>query len=94
MPYPWRCISYIVSSVSTITTKKNSDIKSIFGANVHQVSGFCLLGIGGARYIGYKIMDQKPYFHIFYFFLKLLQMALHIMAEDSLNIGHHSLLKL
>ena len=37
------------SSVSTITTRNNKDIKSIFSANVHHVSGLCLLGIGGTR---------------------------------------------
>ena len=37
-----------VSSVSTITTRNNEDIKSIFGANVYHVPGLCLLGIGGA----------------------------------------------
>ena len=34
-----------LSSVSTITTRNNLDIKSIFGANVHYVPGLCLLGI-------------------------------------------------
>ena len=65
MPYPWRCPSSVVrrvSSVSTITTKNNKDIKSIFGANVHHVPGLCLLGIGGAPYISHKIMAQKPNF--------------------------------
>ena len=57
-----------VSSVSTITTRNNSDIKSIFGANVQHVPGLCLLGIGGAPYISHKIMAQKPNFHIFDFF--------------------------
>ena len=54
-----------VSSVSTITTRNNKDIKSIFGADVHNVPGLCLLGIGGAPYISHKIMAQKPNFHIF-----------------------------
>ena len=40
-----------VSSVSTITTRNNLDIKSIFDANIHHVSGLCLLGIGGEPYI-------------------------------------------
>ena len=57
-----------VSSVSTITTRNNKDIKSIFGADVHHVPGLCLLGIGGAPYISHKIMAQKPNFHIFDFF--------------------------
>ena len=39
------------SSVSTITTRNNKDIKSIFGADVHHVPGLCLLGNGGAPYI-------------------------------------------
>ena len=39
-----------VSSVSTMTTRNNKDIKSIFGADVHHVPGLCLLGIGGAPY--------------------------------------------
>ena len=34
-------------------------IKSIFGAIVHHIPGLCLLGIGGAPYISYKIMAQK-----------------------------------
>ena len=57
-----------VSSVCTITTRNNKDIKSIFGADVHHVSGLCLLGIGGSPYINHKIMAQKPNFHIFNFF--------------------------
>ena len=57
-----------VSSVSTITTRNNEAIKSIFSANVYHVPGLCLLGIGGAPYISHKIMAQKPYFHIFDFF--------------------------
>ena len=57
----------LVSPVSTITTRNNQDIKSIFGANVHHVPGLCLLGIGGAHYISHKIMAQKPNFHIFDF---------------------------
>ena len=48
-----------VSSVSTITTRNNKDIKSIFGANVHHVPGLCLLDIGGAPYISHKIIAQK-----------------------------------
>ena len=72
MQYPWRCPASVVrrsspvvrrvSSVSTITTKNNKDIKSIFGANVHHVPGLCLLGIGGAPYISRKIMAHKPNF--------------------------------
>ena len=67
MPYPCRALSVVrrVSSVSTITTRNNLDIKSIFGVNVHHVPGLCLLGIGGAPYPSQKIMAQKPYFHIF-----------------------------
>ena len=57
-----------VSSVSTVTTRNNKDIKSIFGADVHHVPGLCLLDIGGAAYISHKIMAQKPNFHIFDFF--------------------------
>ena len=34
------------------------------GANVHHVSGLCLLGIDGAPYISHKIMAQN---HIFKF---------------------------
>ena len=56
-----------VLSVSTITTRNNKDIKSIFGADVHHVPGLCLLDIGGAAYISHKIMAQKPNFHIFDF---------------------------
>ena len=78
----WRCLLSIVrrvSSVSTITTRKNEAIKSIFSANVYHVPGLCLLGIGGAPYISHKIMARKPYFHIF---------------EDCLNLFHPSLFKL
>ena len=66
----WGQSSFVhhVSSVSTITTKNNKDIKPIFGADVHHVPGLCLLGIGGAPYISHKIMAQKPNFHIFDFF--------------------------
>ena len=56
------------SSVSTITTRNNEAIKSIFSANVYHVAGLCLLGIGGAPYIIHKIMAPKQYFHIFDFF--------------------------
>ena len=31
--------------------------------------GLCLLDIGSAPYIGYNIMPQKAYFHIFDFLL-------------------------
>ena len=55
-----------VSSVSTITTRNNQDIKSIFDANAHHVPGLCLLGSGGVPYTSYKIMAQKPHFHDFY----------------------------
>ena len=49
-----------VSSVSTITTRNNKDIKFICGANVHHVPGLCLLGIGGdSRLIGCCIMVIK-----------------------------------
>ena len=51
-----------MSSVSTITTRNNSDNKSVFGANVHHVSGLCLLGIGGAPYISHKIMALNQIF--------------------------------
>ena len=65
MPYPWRRPSFVVgrvSSVSTITTRNNLDIKSIFGANVHHFPGLCLLGFGGAPYISHKITAQKQNF--------------------------------
>ena len=52
------------TSVSTITTRNNEVIKSIFSANVYHVPGLWLLGIGGATYISHKIMAQKTYFHI------------------------------
>ena len=51
MPYPWRWPSSVFhhpSSVSTITTRNNKAVKSIFCANVYHVPGLCLLGIGGA----------------------------------------------
>ena len=71
--------------------------KSTFGANVYHVPGLCLLGIGCTLYINHlKIMAQKPYFHIFDIFFSetASRMTLHIMPEDSLNLGHHNLLKL
>ena len=67
-PYPWHCPSSIVrrvSSVSTITTRNNEAINSIFSANVNHVPGLCPLGIGGARYISHKIMAQKTIFSHF-----------------------------
>ena len=77
-------------SVSTITTRNNKDIKSIFGTNVYLVPGSCLLDIGGAPYAGHKIMAQKPYFYIFDFFSENhQQMAHYIMPENSLNLGHN-----
>ena len=57
-----------LSYVATISMRKIKDRKSIFGVNVYQVPGLCLLGIGGAPYISHKIMAQIPYFHIFDFF--------------------------
>ena len=74
VPYPWRYPSSIVRhmscviTVSTITT----DIKSILGANVHNVPGLYLLGIIGVPYISHKIMAQKPYLYTFLTSLKLL----------------------
>ena len=68
MPYPWLCPSSVVrrvSSVSTITTRNNEAIKSIFSANVYLVPGLCLLCIGGAPYISHKMMAQKPNIHNF-----------------------------
>ena len=93
MPYPWSYPSYVVSPLSTITTRNNQDIKSIFGANVHNFLGLYLLGIGGAHYIRYKIMAQT-YISPFLLLRNHKQMALHIMPEDSLNLGHHNLLKI
>ena len=51
-----------VSSVSTITTRNNQDIKSIFGANVHHVPGLCLLGIGGAPKLVVKLWLKNQIF--------------------------------
>ena len=84
-----------VSSVSTITTRNNKDIKPIFGVNVHHVPGLCLLGIGGAPYISHKIMAQKTKFSHFRLLLRNhQQMVLHITLGDSLDLGHYNLLKL
>ena len=47
--------------------------------------------IGGVFDISHKIMAGKPYFRIFYFFSG---MALQIMPEDCLNLGHYNLFKL
>ena len=80
-------VVHCVLSVSTITTRNNYDIKSIFGVNVYHVIGLCLLGIGGAPYISHKIMARKPYFHIFDFFSET-------TSRWQINPGHHSLLKL
>ena len=98
MPYPWRCLASVVrrvSSVSTITIRNNQDIKSIFGENIHYVPGLCLLGIGGSPYISHKIVAQKTKFSHFRLLLyNHQQMVLHIMLEDSLDLGHYNLLKL
>ena len=51
-----------VSSVSTITTRNNKDIKSIFGADVHHVPGLCLLGIGGAPTSDIKLWLKNQIF--------------------------------
>ena len=93
MPYPWCCPhpSYaisLVSHVSTITTRNNEDIQSIFGANVHHVPRLCLQDISYAPYI----MGQKPYFHIFDFFSEIAcRWHFIFMPEDSLNLGQHNL---
>ena len=50
------CVVRHVSSVSTITTRNNEAIKSIFSANVYNVPGLCLQRIDGAPYIIHKIM--------------------------------------
>ena len=72
MQYPWHCpwsVVCHVSSVSTIITRNNEAIKSIFSANVYHVPGLCLLGIV-TPYIGHKIMAQN---HIFTFFTSSLK---------------------
>ena len=51
-----------VSSVSTITTRNNEDIKSIFGANVQHVPGLCLLGIGGDPTLVIKLWLKNQIF--------------------------------
>ena len=70
-----------VSSVSTITTRNNEAIKSIFSANVHHVPGLCLLGMGGTPYISHKIMARKQYFHIFDFFSETTSMWCFLLCQ-------------
>ena len=53
-----------VSSVSTITTRNNEAIISIFSANVYLVPGLCLLGIGGTPTSVIKLWLEN---HIFTF---------------------------
>ena len=53
-----------VLSVSTITTRNNEAIKSIFSAKIYHIPGLCLLSIGGAPYITHKLWLEK---HIFTF---------------------------
>ena len=60
-----RCLSSVVrcvSSVSTITTRNNKVIKSIFGAIVHHVPGLCLLAIGGAPTLVIKLWLKNQIF--------------------------------
>ena len=60
-----RRLSFVVrrvSSVSTITTRNNKDIKSIFGADVHHVPGVCLLGIGGSPSLIIKLWLKNQIF--------------------------------
>ena len=71
-----------VLSVSTITTRINEAIKSIFSANVYHVPGLCLLGIGGAPYISHKIMARNPYFHIFDFFSETISRWRFILCQN------------
>ena len=61
-----------VSSVSTITTRDNKDIKSIFGANVYHVPGLTQRFLSRmfprlCLYICCKIIARVPCFHIFDF---------------------------
>ena len=55
----------------------------MFGANVNNVLGLCLLGIGGIPDINHKI-------HIFDLFSETIIRG----PEDCLNLGHHNLVKL
>ena len=83
-----------VSSVSTITTRNNEAIKSIFSANVYHVSGLCLLGIGGAPKSVIKLWLEN---HIFTFStssLKQPAVGISYYARTLLNLGHDSLFKL
>ena len=51
-----------VSSVSTITTRNNKDIKSLFGADVHHVPGLCLLIIGAPPTLVIKLWLKNQIF--------------------------------
>ena len=51
-----------VSSVSTITTRNNLDIKSLFGLNVHHVPGLCLLRIGAPPTLVIKLWLKNQIF--------------------------------
>ena len=68
----------------------------LIGANVHHVPGLlvCLLGIGGAPYISHRIIAQKPYFHIFYFFSETTSRWHFISSIRFAKLGYNNLLKL
>ena len=55
-------LSFVIGS--TLTTRNNEAIKSIFSANVYHVPGLCLLGIGGAPTSVIKLWLEN---HIFTF---------------------------
>ena len=42
-------------------------MKAYYSANVSRMPGLCLIDIGDAPYIGYKIMFPKAYFYMFDF---------------------------
>ena len=97
MPYPWRCPSSVVrhgSSVSTITTRNNSDIKSIFGAIVHHVPGLCHQVLVAPPTLVIKLWLKNQIFTFSSSSVKPPAGGALYYAGRSLDLGHYNLLKL
>ena len=58
------------------------------------VPGLCLLGIGGAPTLLIKLWLENYIFTYLTSSLNTLQVVRHLMPEDYLNLGHHSLSKI
>ena len=83
-----------VLSVSTITTRNNKDIKSVFGANVHHVPGLCLLGMVVPPTLVIKLWLKNQIFTFSTSSLKLPADGALYYARRFSNLGYHNLLKL